>query len=71
MISSARLEEIPPSNLPEFIESQGGIEECKKRFVRSNKSLEKEEKKNNEINNILEYLDSFESLSTIIFFKSL
>ena len=65
VISSAHLEKIPPSTLPEFIESQGGIEECKKRFVRSNESLEKEEKKNTEINNVLEYIDSFESLSTI------
>ena len=65
VISSAHFEKIPPSNLPEFIESQGGIEECKKRFVRSNESLENEEKKNTEINNVLEYIDSFESLSTI------
>ena len=65
VISSAHLEKISPSTLPEFIESQGGIEECKKRFVRTNESLEKEEKKNTEINNVLEYIDSFESLSTI------
>ena len=65
VISSAHQREISPGKLSDFIEEEGGIEECKKRFVRSNKSLEKEEKKNNEINNILEYLDSFESLSTI------
>jgi hypothetical protein len=65
VISSAHFEKIPPSNLPEFIESKGGIEECKKRFVQSSDILEKKEKKNIEINNVLEYLDSFEFLSTI------
>ena len=65
VISSAHQREISPGKLSEFIEEQGGIEECKKKFVRSNKSLEKEEKKNTEINNVLEYIDSFESLSTI------
>ena len=65
VISSAIQANVSPENLPKFIEEQGGIEECKKKFVRSNKSLEKEEKKNTEINNVLEYIDSFESLSTI------
>jgi hypothetical protein len=65
VISSAHQREISPGKLSDFIEEEGGIEECKKRFVQSSDILEKKEKKNTEINNVLEYLDSFESLSTI------
>lgn len=65
VISFAHLERIPPYNLPEFIESQGGIEECKKRFVQSDDSLKKVEKKKTEIENVLNYIDNFESLSNI------
>jgi len=65
VISSAHFEKIPPYNLPEYIESQGGIEECKKKFVKSDDTLKNEEKKILQIQNVLDYIDNFESLSNI------
>ena len=48
VISSAHQREISPEKLSDFIEEEGGIEECKKRFVRDPEVLEKNEKKNGE-----------------------
>lgn len=65
VISSALQEKISPKDLPEFIEEQGGIEECKKKFVKSSTALENEEKKILQVQNVLDYIDTFESLSNI------
>ena len=65
VISSAIQANVSPENLPNFIEEQGGIEECKKRFVRTITSLEKEEKINTRIQDVLDNIDNFESLSNI------
>ena len=65
VISSAIQANVSPENLPKFIEEQGGIEECKKTFVRKSSSLEKEEKINTRIQDVLDNIDNFESLSNI------
>ena len=65
VISSAIQANVSPDDLPGFIEEQGGIEECKKRFVRTITSLEKEEKINTRIQDVLDNIDNFESLSNI------
>ena len=65
VISSAIQANVSPENLPKFIEEQGGIEECKKKFVKSSTTLENEEKKILQIQNVLDHIDNFESLSNI------
>jgi hypothetical protein len=65
VISSALQEEISPSDLPSFIEEKGGIEECKKMFVKSSTTLENEQNKILQIQNVLDHIDNFKSLSNI------
>ena len=65
VISSAIQANVSPENLPKFIEEQGGIEECKKKFVKSSTTLENEEMKILQIQNVLDHIDNFESLSNI------
>ena len=65
VISSAHQREISPGKLSDFIEEEGGIEECKKRFVRDPEVIRKSENKNDEIQYVLNNFDTLDSFETI------
>lgn len=65
VIQSAIQKQITPENLSDYIEECGGIEECKKQFVKSEKTIKKEHEYTDRVQLVRDNINNFESIFTV------
>lgn len=65
VIQSAIQKGVSPEGLEEYIEECGGIEECKKQFVKSEKTVQKELDFTDQVNFVKENINNIESIFSV------